>query len=124
MARAHGLKRHKRARAALLQAWTPGDPCARCGEPMQAGQRLHAEHLDTPVAMDPTATADALSHGRCNEYAGWALGYMLTHRRVPPVHQDRALERVRAQVVAQVRAHGYMDAKPAPTIMTRQSRAW
>lgn len=124
MARGHGLKRHKRARAALLAAFTPGDPCARCGEPMRRGEPLHAEHLDTPLAVDPMATADALSHARCNTYAGWVLAYMIKHRRLPPPHDEPHLERVRAQVIAQVRMGGWLELKPVDVITTRQSRAW
>lgn len=91
---------------------------------MGRGDRVHADHLDTPLAMDPMALPDALSHGRCNEYAGWVLAYMTMHRRIPPVHGDQALERVRTQVVAQAMAQGYLQRKPAEPIMSMQSRAW
>lgn len=37
---------HRRARAALLAAFRPGDPCCLCGQPMYPPTRnLHADHI-------------------------------------------------------------------------------
>lgn len=36
---------HRKARAALLKAWTPGDPCCLCGHPMWGPpSSIHADH--------------------------------------------------------------------------------
>ena len=50
---------HKRARAALLAAFTPGDPCCLCSHPMYPPTRnLHADH----DPADPTRYR-GLAHG-------------------------------------------------------------
>ena len=36
---------HRRARIALIAAFTPGDPCCLCGHPMWHSKRLNADHL-------------------------------------------------------------------------------
>lgn len=124
MAREHGLARHQRARAALLAAFVPGQPCARCGGPLRVGEGVHADHLRTPLALDPTALPDALSHARCNVYAGWVLGYMTRQRRLPPPHPDPALERVRVQVTTQALQLGHLQRSAPRLASTRQSRDW
>lgn len=48
---------HRRARAALLAAFTPGDPCCLCGHPMWHTRRLNADH------MPGTDQYRGLSHG-------------------------------------------------------------
>lgn len=49
-------KQHRDWRAALIAAFTPGQPCGLCGEPMYPPTRnLHADH-----------TSMALTHRRCN----------------------------------------------------------
>src|SRR5690606_22491985 len=54
---------HKRLRKETLsQAY--GQPCARCGEPMQPGQELHLDHADEGSGYI------GFSHKRCNLAAG------------------------------------------------------
>lgn len=36
---------HAKARAALIAAFAPGDPCCLCGHPMWHSKRLEADHL-------------------------------------------------------------------------------
>lgn len=68
-------KRHKQARAAMLRAYRPGDPCCLCGHPMYPPtSALHADH----DPHDPTRYR-GLAHGtqpcqdcgeRCNVVDG------------------------------------------------------
>lgn len=69
---------HRQARAALLKAYQPGDPCCLCGHPMWPPTRtLHADH-------DPyTGGYRGLAHGstpcdvcglRCNVVDGARRG--------------------------------------------------
>ena len=69
---------HKKARAALLKAYQPGDPCCLCGHGMWSPTRyLHADH-------DPTTGGyRGLAHGtqpcqdcglRCNVVDGARRG--------------------------------------------------
>ena len=72
-------KRHQQARAAMLRAYRPGDPCCLCGHPMwPPTSALHADH-------DPTDTTRyrGLAHGttpcqdcgeRCNVVDGARRG--------------------------------------------------
>src|SRR4051794_38428244 len=58
---------HRRARRAWLPyAW--GKPCARCGRPMLASQRLHLDHADDGLSYI------GFSHAKCNTSAGARLG--------------------------------------------------
>ena len=68
---------HRRARAALITAWTPGDPCCLCGHPMYGPARyLHADHIPG------TDQYRGLAHGtpcqvcgkRCNQSDGAKRG--------------------------------------------------
>jgi hypothetical protein len=60
---------HRKARAALLTAFRPGDPCCLCGRPMYGPtSRLHADH--DPV----TGGYRGLSHERCNVRDGARRG--------------------------------------------------
>lgn len=73
---------HKAARAALLAAFQPGDPCCLCGHPMWPGpggdtSRLHADHIPG------TTRYRGLAHGypcphcdgrRCNQSDGARRG--------------------------------------------------
>jgi hypothetical protein len=56
---------HRKLRAILIAAWTPGDPCARCGQPMWGPPRkIHLGH-------NPSRTGyEGLQHERCNEQDG------------------------------------------------------
>lgn len=72
---------HRKARAALIKAYRPGDPCCLCGHPMWPNpdgstSNLHADH--TPG----TNTYRGLAHGapcptckkRCNQSDGAKRG--------------------------------------------------
>lgn len=75
---------HRKARAALLAAYQPGDPCCLCGHPMWPPTRnLHADH-------DPlTGGYRGLAHGapcgacgkRCNQSDGARRGRARQDRR-------------------------------------------
>lgn len=79
---------HKRARAALLKAYRPGDPCCLCGHPMYPPtSQLHADHDPN----DPTRYR-GLAHGtkacptcgrRCNVLDGAKRGRARQGRRTP-----------------------------------------
>lgn len=65
---------HVALRARLLKAWKPGQPCARCGQPMwhkwklnAMGKRVTALHLDH---NDDRTGYRGLSHDTCNERDG------------------------------------------------------
>lgn len=67
--RGYGTK-HEQLRARLLKAWRPGDPCARCGQPMlyrwtldRNGNRIAAIHLGH---TDDRTGYTGLEHARCN----------------------------------------------------------
>jgi hypothetical protein len=74
-------KAHRDARAALLKAFTPGDPCCLCGHPMHplpngSTRHLHADHVPG------TTQYRGLAHGsrcptcgkRCNQTDGAKRG--------------------------------------------------
>lgn len=60
---------HRQARAALLKAYSPGDPCCLCGNPMwPPTSKLHADH-------DPTGNGyRGLAHSSCNVRDGAKRG--------------------------------------------------
>jgi hypothetical protein len=60
---------HRRARATLIKAFRPGDPCCLCGHPMYPPTSgLHADH-------DPVNGGyRGLSHMRCNVRDGAKRG--------------------------------------------------
>ena len=68
---------HQRERARRLALWKPGDPCARCGQPIwyrwqwRNGQRVTAIHLGHTA--DRTGYT-GLEHERCNEADGARRG--------------------------------------------------
>lgn len=57
--------RHRQRRQQALARLRDGDPCARCGGPMYAGQELHLDHDD-----DGSGRYLGLSHKVCNLSAG------------------------------------------------------
>lgn len=119
----HNRAAHRRAREALWAAWRPGTPCPRCNKPTLMGQRLQADHTETPSVLDVHVLPDALSHATCNEYAGGVLRALRAGHRTKP-HPDPDLERVRQGVIAQARALGLVqDTEPTIT-RGRASRAW
>ena len=61
-------REHRAARAAMLKAYQPGDPCCLCGHPMwPPTSGLHADH-------DPAGGYRGLSHGLCNVRDGARRG--------------------------------------------------
>jgi hypothetical protein len=57
---------HQRVRKALLAAYRPGQPCARCGEPTcPPASALHLDH-ETDAQGRQTGRYLGLSHARCN----------------------------------------------------------
>lgn len=63
---------HRAARALFLSRWTPGDPCARCFEPMLEGEPLDLDHADDRGAYL------GLAHAECNR------GHIPVGGRRPP----------------------------------------
>ncbi len=128
MSAAHGRRRHRRARARLLDEWRPGDRCCRCGDELcPDSEDVHADHFELPLSLDVDALPDALAHPACNVYAGRVLQLLAVGTIALP-HVDERLERVRLQVLRQ--AEGF-DLGPlaaaaaagrAPAIRT--SRDW
>jgi hypothetical protein len=60
---------HRKARAALIAAFRPGDPCCLCGKPMYPPTRLlHADHIPG------TDRYRGLAHARCNVTDGAKRG--------------------------------------------------
>lgn len=53
---------HQALRAQLLDAFQPGQPCARCGQPIQSKADAQLGHLD-----DDRTQYRGLEHVRCNE---------------------------------------------------------
>lgn len=51
---------HQRLRARLIAQWTPGDPCAHCGQPMNDQNRIDLAHT-----ADRTGYR-GLAHDACN----------------------------------------------------------
>jgi hypothetical protein len=92
---------------------------------MGADEDLHADHFEQPHAADPDAIPDALSHGRCNTYAGRVLQLLIGGHVAPP-HWDEQLETVRRQVLSQAQGFdlGAMAAAAGRGPTTRQSREW
>ena len=65
---------HQQTRARLLKAWRPGDPCARCGQPMlyrwlltPDGKKVSALDLGH---TDDRAGYTGLEHRACNRRDG------------------------------------------------------
>lgn len=71
---------HRTARAAAIAAWQPGQPCARCGQPIaclwmrtRAGAVVSAVDLGHRDGTGKTQYA-GLEHRYCSRSAGAALG--------------------------------------------------
>ena len=81
----YGTPQHRRARAALIAAWQPGDPCCLCGHPMWGPtSALHADH------QPGTTDYRGLAHGTpcdtcgvsCNQLDGARRGRARQEARV------------------------------------------
>lgn len=57
---------HRAARAALVAAYDPSDPCPFCGQPLGPDPSVLDAHHSTPLRDDPTALPDVLAHARGN----------------------------------------------------------
>ena len=83
-ARGYGAT-HRAIRAKLLPG-AYGQPCTRCGKPMQPGQALHLDHNE-----DRTGYL-GFAHASCNRRAGACKGARIVNRRaavVRPVTASR-----------------------------------
>lgn len=73
---------HRQARARLLAAWTPGQPCCLCQQPTWTSNGLHADHCPTCLGtgcarcagLSPEPGYRGLAHPRCNISDGSARG--------------------------------------------------
>ena len=93
---------HQQLRKALIAAWTPGDPCSRCGQPMWGPpRRIHLGHND-----DKTAYC-GLEHERCNTSDGATRG-----------------NAQRKTVAAVDKTAGMTVTVPGMTVTVRHSRTW
>lgn len=68
-ARGYGTE-HQRARRQLLP-YAYGQPCTRCGQPLQPGQPLHLDHNDTRTGYL------GFAHASCNRRAGARKGALM-----------------------------------------------
>jgi hypothetical protein len=76
---------YRKARAALVAAFTPGDPCCLCGHPIWTSRYIEAQH------RPGTEQLDGLSHGtrnpcptcgkRCNQVDGARRGRTRQEKR-------------------------------------------
>ncbi|SFO14354.1 Recombination endonuclease VII [Actinomadura madurae] len=60
--------RHQQARRIALANMEPGQPCARCGQPMSRAEPLDLDHTDDRAGYR------GLAHRSCNRSAGAAKG--------------------------------------------------
>lgn len=67
---------HQRLRAALLP-YAVGQPCARCGKTILAGEKLDLDH-------DESGGYLGFSHVRCNRQAGARKGNAMRSKRAKP----------------------------------------
>lgn len=79
---------HRAARAAAIAAWQPGQPCARCGQPItrlwmtdRRGRTVSAVDLGHVDGTGKTMYR-GLEHRHCNRSSGAAYGNR-TRRRTP-----------------------------------------
>ena len=85
---------HQARRKRLLAAWKPGQPCARCGQPMlyrwlikPDGSQVTALHLDHD---DQRTGYRGLSHARCNLQDGQAKTTAINRARGGPTPAQQA----------------------------------
>ena len=81
---------HRAARAAAIAAWQPGQPCARCGQPItrlwmtdRRGRTVSAVDLGHVDGSGKTLY-QGLEHRRCSRSAGAALGNRMRGMRTAP----------------------------------------
>lgn len=66
---------HRRARETAIATTPPGSPCARCGHPMEPGDRLQLDHRDDGPGYLGLSHASPCRtcHRKCNQSAGGIL---------------------------------------------------
>lgn len=105
---------HKTLRKRLLAdlARRPGQPCARCGQPMHMSQLLDLDHTDDRAGYL------GLSHRACNRRDGQrkTVAILNARRWVPTRRQWQA--------IAYARERQPRRAPPPPPQPPRSSRAW
>jgi hypothetical protein len=74
-ARGYGTP-HQKLRKQLIAAFTPGQPCARCGQPIWNPAEADLGHTDDKMAYT------GLEHQRCNRADGPRRGNKLRRRPV------------------------------------------
>lgn len=85
--RAYGSA-HRAVVSAMMRAWSPGDPCARCGHPTLPGDRLDADHDDSGdgyLGLSHASPCQTCGR-RCNQRAGGQLAATMRGARL----KDRA----------------------------------
>jgi len=97
-ARGYGSS-HQALRARLLAAWKPGQPCARCGQPMwhrwkldQYGRRVTALHLGH---TDDRRGYTGLEHRACNRRDGQRKTTAVLRMRGPMTARQLSAVRIR-----------------------------
>ncbi len=80
---------HKAERKRQLAAFTDGQPCPRCGQPMYRRQDLDLGHVVARAIGGTLSDGTRLEHRRCNRQAGGRLLGQLRRlgpprRRTPP----------------------------------------
>lgn len=97
-ARGYGAA-HQKLREQLLARWRPGQPCARCGQPMlyrwlitPNGRRVSAIDLGH---TDDRSGYTGLEHRDCNRRAGQARSAAIQRARGGPTARQLAAVRVR-----------------------------
>lgn len=90
---------HQALRSRLLAAWKPGQPCARCGQPMwhrwkldASGRRVTALHLGH---TDDRRGYTGLEHDTCNLRDGQAKTAAVNRARGGPTPRQLAAIRYR-----------------------------
>ncbi len=81
-ARGYGAD-HRRARAAYVQAFVPGQPCVLCGHPLLTHQGAHLDHLPDKQGYR------GLSHPGCNIRDGARRGAQIANGRRVPERRSR-----------------------------------
>jgi hypothetical protein len=120
---------HQRIGRQLFAVWKPGDPCARCGQPMwhrwtvtADGRRVSAIDVDDfPGRIYGGPQVKRLSHRSCNRRAGQAITAAINRARGGLTPRQQAAIRAK-QAAANMKAAsgGNRMRGPAPWVTSRQ----